>query len=277
MKKHLKSTLAILLAVVLIAVAVPFGAFARTVETAPVTFGVMSDTHYYPRSLMPADGDEQGWETFNEFCRVKGKQFPQPARVNHRPRRARLQQQVGMIRKGHATCFRCVKQALFAHTVAREDQLVPVAVDDCRQYRTLYVLIITIAPAPVGGQHDARQRALLAHQPQFPGQCRGVAHAPLRTGKHALLCGRVACGQRVRALFSVWRVAQAARFHMRPLVENAQKFHIRSPFGRFVSGIAPCHPMKCRETECGPRSQRGPQVLRYCTRLGREYNCFFRA
>ena len=57
--------------------AVPFGAFARTVETAPVTFGVMSDTHYYPRSLMPADGDEQGWETFNEFCRVKGKQFPQ--------------------------------------------------------------------------------------------------------------------------------------------------------------------------------------------------------
>lgn len=77
MKKHLKSTLAILLAVVLIAVAVPFGAFARTVETAPVTFGVMSDTHYYPRSLMPADGDEQGWETFNEFCRVKGKQFPQ--------------------------------------------------------------------------------------------------------------------------------------------------------------------------------------------------------
>ena len=45
MKKHLKSTLAILLAVVLIAVAVPFGAFARTVETAPVTFGVMSDTH----------------------------------------------------------------------------------------------------------------------------------------------------------------------------------------------------------------------------------------
>lgn len=77
MKKHLKSTLAILLAVVLIAVAVPFGAFARTVETAPVTFGVMSDTHYYPRSLMPADDDEQGWETFNEFCRVKGKQFPQ--------------------------------------------------------------------------------------------------------------------------------------------------------------------------------------------------------
>lgn len=77
MKKHLKSTLAILLAVVLIAVAVPFGAFAHTVETAPVTFGVMSDTHYYPRSLMPADDDEQGWETFNEFCRVKGKQFPQ--------------------------------------------------------------------------------------------------------------------------------------------------------------------------------------------------------
>lgn len=77
MKKHLKSTLAVILAVVLIAVAVPFGAFARAVETAPVTFGVMSDTHYYPRSLMPADDDEQGWETFSTFCRVKGKQFPQ--------------------------------------------------------------------------------------------------------------------------------------------------------------------------------------------------------
>lgn len=77
MKRHLKGMLAVLLAVVLIAVAVPFGAFARTVETAPLTIGVMSDTHYYPRSLMPADGDEQGWETFNDFCRVKGKQFPQ--------------------------------------------------------------------------------------------------------------------------------------------------------------------------------------------------------
>ena len=77
MKRHLKGTLAVLLAVVLIAVAVPFGAFARTVEAAPLTIGVMSDTHYYPRSLMPADGDEQGWETFNDFCRVKGKQFPQ--------------------------------------------------------------------------------------------------------------------------------------------------------------------------------------------------------
>lgn len=77
MRKHLKGTLAVILATVLIAVAVPFGAFARAVETAPVTFGVMSDTHYYPRSLMPAEDDEQGWETFSEFCRVKGKQFPQ--------------------------------------------------------------------------------------------------------------------------------------------------------------------------------------------------------
>lgn len=77
MQKHLKGTLAVILAIVLIAVAVPFGAFARTVETAPLTIGVMSDTHYYPRSLMPAEDDEQGWEAFSEFCRVKGKQFPQ--------------------------------------------------------------------------------------------------------------------------------------------------------------------------------------------------------
>lgn len=77
MQKHLKGTLAVILAVVLITVAVPFGAFARTVETAPLTIGVMSDTHYYPRSLMPAEDDEKGWETFSKFCRVKGKQFPQ--------------------------------------------------------------------------------------------------------------------------------------------------------------------------------------------------------
>ena len=79
MKKHLKSTLAILLAVVLIAVAVPFGAFARTVETAPVTFGVMSDTHYYPRSLMPADGDEQVGRRSTSFAGSRANSSRRPA------------------------------------------------------------------------------------------------------------------------------------------------------------------------------------------------------
>ena len=172
--------------------------------------------------------------------RPEAKQLAQAVYVHHRPQATGLEQHVRVVGEGHAAVRGSVEHAPLAHAVAAEDERVRVAVEYRRQHRPLDVFNVVLAPARVSRQHDARKRALLAHQPQFLRQLGGVAHPPQRAGHHPAARGRVARRKRVAALFDVRRLADAARLHPGLFVENAQQFHRRSPFaslGRAPRGV----------------------------------------
>lgn len=73
MKKQRKRLSAIILAIVMIASIIPFGALAVNEKHGELNAGIVSDIHYYPQSLI---GDAES-EDFKNFASSQGKQFVQ--------------------------------------------------------------------------------------------------------------------------------------------------------------------------------------------------------